>query len=158
MKLALKLLIRDWRGGELTLLLAALIIAVGTVTTITLFVDRLQQALLLESASFIAADRVISASRPIETALLARADEYNLQRSATVSFLSMVFSDERAQLAAVKAVDDGYPLRGQLISPMSLLVLVGLLAPGHSLVRFGWSPVCSRHSTPVPGHRWMWAR
>ena len=115
MKLALKLLIRDWRGGELTLLLAALIIAVGTVTTITLFVDRLQQALLLESASFIAADRVISASRPIETALLARADEYNVQRSATVSFLSMVFSDERAQLAAVKAVDDGYPLRGQLI-------------------------------------------
>ncbi|MBT6793031.1 MAG: ABC transporter permease, partial [Gammaproteobacteria bacterium] len=115
MKLALKLLIRDWRGGELTLLLAALIIAVGTVTTITLFVDRLQQALLLESASFIAADRVISASRPIETALLARADEYNLQRSATVSFLSMVFSDERAQLAAVKAVDDGYPLRGKLM-------------------------------------------
>ena len=115
MRLALKLLIRDWRGGELTLLLAALIIAVGTVTTITLFVDRLQQALLLESASFIAADRVISSSRPIQPELLTRADEYGLSRTATVSFLSMVFSEERAQLAAVKAVDTGYPLRGKLI-------------------------------------------
>ena len=50
--LALKLLWRDWRSGELTLLLVSLIIAISTVTTITLFVDRLQQALLLESASF----------------------------------------------------------------------------------------------------------
>ena len=50
--LAFKLLWRDWRAGELTLLLASLIIAVGTVTTITLFVDRLQQALLSESATF----------------------------------------------------------------------------------------------------------
>ena len=46
--LALKLLWRDWRSGELTLLLVSLIIAISTVTTITLFVDRLQQALLLE--------------------------------------------------------------------------------------------------------------
>ena len=63
--LALKLLWRDWRSGELTLLLASLIVAVSTVTTITLFVDRLQQALVRESASFLAADLVISSSAPI---------------------------------------------------------------------------------------------
>ena len=48
-KLAMKLLWRDWRAGELSLLLASLVIAVGSVTTVTLFVDRLQQALLAES-------------------------------------------------------------------------------------------------------------
>ena len=62
MALAIRLLLRDLRSGELSLLLASLVIAVGTVTTITLFVDRLQQALLLESSSFIAADKVIALS------------------------------------------------------------------------------------------------
>ncbi|MBD3647117.1 MAG: hypothetical protein HUJ31_06590 [Pseudomonadales bacterium] len=44
--LALKLLWRDWRSGELTLLLASLVIAVGTVTTITPFFGRLHPALI----------------------------------------------------------------------------------------------------------------
>lgn len=113
--LALKLLWRDWRAGELTLLLASLVIAVGTVTTITLFVDRLQQALLQESATFLAADRVISSSDPISIDILSKATELGLKQSRTLSFLSMVFSDDRAQFASVKAVDDHYPLRGNLI-------------------------------------------
>ena len=71
--LALKLLWRDWRSGELTLLLVSLLIAVGTVTTITLFVDRLQQALLAESATFLAADRVISSNQPIDPQILTEA-------------------------------------------------------------------------------------
>lgn len=113
--LALKLLWRDWRAGELTLLLSSLIIAVGTVTTITLFVDRLQQALLSESATFLAADRVISSSEPLPAEILDKAAELGLQQAQTLSFLSMVFSDDRAQFASVKAVDDNYPLRGDLI-------------------------------------------
>ena len=113
--LALKLLWRDWRSGELTLLLASLIIAVGTVTTITLFVDRLQQALLQESATFLAADRVISSNDPISEEILQHADLLELSRSTTLTFSSMVFSAERAQFSAVKAVDENYPLRGNLI-------------------------------------------
>ncbi|MCH8258531.1 MAG: hypothetical protein IIA75_11620 [Proteobacteria bacterium] len=112
---ALKLLWRDWRAGELTLLLVSLIIAVSTVTTITLFVDRLQQALLRESSTFLAADRVISSSHPIADDILIKAGELGLQQAQTLSFLSMVFSADRAQFTAVKAVDDYYPLRGKLI-------------------------------------------
>lgn len=115
LSVALKLLWRDWRSGELTLLLASLIIAVGTVTTITLFVDRLQQALLRESATFLAADKVISSSDPIPQDVLQKADELGLQRAETLSFLSMVFASERAQFTSVKAVDENYPLRGTLI-------------------------------------------
>ncbi len=115
-RLAIKLLWRDWRAGELTLLLASLIIAVGTVTTITLFVDRLQGALLAESATFLAADRVIESSFPIDESLIAKAELMGLQTSQTLNFLSMVFSEDRAQFSSVKAVDDAYPLRGRLIA------------------------------------------
>ena len=113
--LALKLLWRDWRSGELTLLLASLIVAVSTVTTITLFVDRLQQALVRESASFLAADLVISSSAPISPLILMRAEQAGLQRAETLDFLSMVFAADRAQFASVKAVNSTYPLRGKLI-------------------------------------------
>lgn len=112
--LAVKLLWRDWRAGELTLLLASLVVAIGTVTTITLFVDRLQQALILESASFLAADRVISSSDPIPEKILQKADSLGLKQTRTLSFLSMVFAADRAQFSSVKAVTDGYPLRGTL--------------------------------------------
>ncbi len=113
--LSIKLLWRDWRAGELTLLLASLIIAVGTVTTITLFVDRLQQALLDESATFLAADRVISSSDEIADEILEKASELGLEQAQTLSFLSMVFSEDRAQFSSVKAVGESYPLRGELI-------------------------------------------
>ena len=113
--LALKLLLRDWRSGELTLLLSSLVIAVATVTTITLFVDRLQKALVQESASFLAADKVISGRSPLPPEFLAEARRLNLQTAETLSFVSMVFSADRAQFTSVKAVSNGYPLRGDLI-------------------------------------------
>jgi putative ABC transport system permease protein len=113
--LALKLLWRDWRSGELTLLLASLVIAVATVTTITLFVDRLQQALVQESSQFLAADRVISGRSELGPEFIAKAESLNLEHATTLSFLSMVFSADRAQFASVKAVTDKYPLRGELI-------------------------------------------
>ena len=116
MKLAFRLLWRDWRAGELTLLLSSLVIAIGTVTTITLFVDRLQQALVQESASFLAADRVVSGPEPLDGALVRQARDIGLETTQTLEFFSMVFASERAQFASVKAVAPGYPLRGELIA------------------------------------------
>ena len=56
-RLVSRLAWRDLRSGEIALLIVALMVAVGTVTSISLFVDRLKQALILESATFLAADR-----------------------------------------------------------------------------------------------------
>ncbi|MBT4161715.1 MAG: FtsX-like permease family protein, partial [Gammaproteobacteria bacterium] len=83
---------------------------------VTLFVDRLQQALLAESATFLAADQVISSSEPLDPIILEEAQSLGLQTSTTMSFLSMVFSEDRAQFSSVKAVDKNYPLRGRLIA------------------------------------------
>lgn len=141
LQLAIKMLWRDWRAGELTLLLASLVIAVGSVTTVTLFVDRLQQALLTESSTFLAADRVISGTSPLDPEVIERAQTMGLETSETLSFLSMVFSEERAQFASVKAVDEAYPLRGRLI------------AGDEPFIR-GY-PV---DDGPVPGEIWMESR
>jgi len=139
--LALKLLWRDWRAGELTLLLASLVIAVGTVTTVTLFVDRLQQALVAESATFLAADRVIRSGDPIDPEIVRHAESMGLRTSETLGFASMVFSEDRAQFSSVKAVDGDYPLRGRLI------------AGDEPFVR-GY-PV---ESGPAPGELWIESR
>lgn len=107
---------RDWRSGELGLLLLALLVAVGTVTAISLFVDRLHQALWLESASFLAADRYIGGTRPIPDEFRAAARARGLDMAEAMAFQSMVYGEgERNRLASVKAVGDGYPLRGELI-------------------------------------------
>ncbi len=115
-KMASRMAWRDWRSGELGLLLVALLVAVGTVTSISLFVDRLHQALLSESADFLAADRYIGSSREIPEAFRDAAVARDLEIADTMVFPSMVFaSDERNQLVSVKAVGEKYPLRGTLI-------------------------------------------
>jgi putative ABC transport system permease protein len=108
---------RDWRSGELTLLLVALVVAIASVTAVALLVDRLQQALLDESADFLAADRYIGGSTPIPDAFRTAARERGLDAVDTLGFPSMVFADnDRSQLVSIKAVGVGYPLRGRLIA------------------------------------------
>jgi putative ABC transport system permease protein len=108
----LRLLGRDWRAGELRLLLAALLIAVGTVTAISLTVDRLGRALLSESSTFLAADRLVASGREIPEAFDAAARRLGVDTARTLTFASMVFAGDRNQLVSVKAVSPGYPLRG----------------------------------------------
>lgn len=111
----LRLAWRDWRGGELGLLVIALMVAVGTVTAVSLFVDRLHQALLKESATFLAADRYIGSSAEIPDEFRQAARDLGLDTADTLSFPSMVFTeDDKNALVSVKAVGPGYPLRGVL--------------------------------------------
>ncbi len=133
---------RDWRSGELRLLLLALLVAVGTVTAISLFVDRLHQALGLESASFLAADRYIGSTRPIPDDFRAAAMARGLDTAEAMAFPSMVYGKgERNRLVSVKAVSDGYPLRGELIV---------------SDEPFGAGRVAT--SVPPPGEVWLDSR
>lgn len=113
--LSMRLLWRDWRGGELRLLALALIMAVTSVTGIALFTDRLEQALLLESANMLAADRVLAGRAEAPDEWLDQARERGLSTATTLAFGSMVFSDTANMLVSAKAVSDAYPLRGRLI-------------------------------------------
>ncbi|MEX2468814.1 MAG: FtsX-like permease family protein [Pseudohongiellaceae bacterium] len=113
--LALRLLWRDWIGGELRLLFLALVMAVTSVTGIALFTDRLEKALILESANMLAADRVMGSRREPPREILAEAERRGLRTAETLSFTSMAFSDSGNLLVGAKAVSDNYPLRGEVI-------------------------------------------
>ncbi len=139
---AIRMLARDWRGGELGVLLAALVIAVAIVSGISAFTSRLQNALEQESHRFLAADRVISSGRDPGERWLQQAQLEGLQTARTLSFPSMVYAgDEDMYLASVKAVSDAYPLRGDMIM---------------SDVPFGSLRTASRG--PEPGTAWLDSR
>lgn len=113
-RVALRLLWRDWRGGELRLLLLAMIMAVTSVSGIALFTDRLERALLQESANMLAADRVMGAREQPPRELLTEAQSLGLATAEYIAFASMAFSDQSNLLVSAKAVSDAYPLRGSL--------------------------------------------
>jgi len=115
LRLSLRLLWRDWQGGELRLLFLALVMAVTSVTGIALFTDRLERALLAESANMLAADRVLSGRGEAPQEWLQEAETRGLRTAMTMSFGSMVFSDNGNVLVSAKAVSTDYPLRGQLV-------------------------------------------
>jgi len=112
---ATRMLARDWRGGELGVLVMALVLAVGVVSGISAFTTRLQNALVQESHRFLAADTVVSSGSALPQESLQEAQQRGLRHALTLSFPSMVYAGEDTMsLASIKAVSDGYPLRGEL--------------------------------------------
>ena len=112
--LALRLLWRDSRSGELTILILALIIAVTSSTTIALFSDRLQRTMTNQTAEFLAADLVISSPTPVPSEWLTKATQLNLAQARTAEFSSVLIEHEELLLVGIKAVSAAYPLRGFL--------------------------------------------
>jgi len=135
----LVLLLRDWRGGELGVLLAALLLAVSVVVGISAFVSSLQSALVSESKQFLAADSVVRSGRALPVEWRQRAVSEGLGTAVTLGFPSMAMTDQdELYLASIKAVTEGYPLRGQL--------------------RFSREPygqVTSTGEIPAPGEAWL---
>jgi len=106
---------RDWRGGELRLLALTLTLAVAAVTSVGFFTDRVDQALRQQGHELLAADLVIEAPQPLPQIFTDQAQRLGLATSHTLSFPSVLLGPQGPQLVQVKAVDAGYPLRGQLI-------------------------------------------
>ncbi|MFT5576503.1 MAG: putative ABC transport system permease protein [Bermanella sp.] len=110
----LRWLVREWRGGELALLLVSLVLAVTIVSGIAGFADRLQRGIVGESNKFLAADLVLQSPRPALQAWIDQAAQLNLRSARVVEFRSMIAVGESMQLASVKAVSESYPLKGLL--------------------------------------------
>lgn len=141
MKLALRLLLREWRAGELRLLFGALLVAIAAITTVSFFTNRVQLALTTQTNQLLAADLVLIADHPIGTEFAERAQATGLQLARTLAFPSMVVQGQRNQFVEVKAVSPSYPLRGELSAGQVL---------------FG--PAQDVRSGPQPGTAWADAR
>ena len=112
--LALRLFARDWRAGELRIPGLALVIAVASVTSVGFFADRVRQSLAREAHQLLGADLVLVADHPWQRAVRDEIARRNLKLAESTSFISMARAGDQAQLVAVKAVSNGYPLRGKL--------------------------------------------
>jgi putative ABC transport system permease protein len=112
--LAWRLFRHETRRGELTIILLAIVLSVASVLSLSLFSERLQQALTDKSAEFIAADRVLYADKPVDPEWIEYAQGLGLNTAHQVSARSMAFSNEQMDLVDLRAADVGYPLKGTL--------------------------------------------
>ena len=126
LRLALRMLRRDWRAGELRVLIAAVVLAVASVGTVGFFTDRVKGALTRQANLLLGGDILISGDRPLPAAFADRARAERLATTPVIRFNSMVQlaadpASAVAVLSDVKAVGDGYPLRGAvtLVDPAS---------------------------------------
>ncbi|WP_090658960.1 ABC transporter permease [Nitrosomonas marina] len=114
LKLSILMLRRDWRAGELYVLMLALIIAVSGMTTVAFFADRVDKTLSQESNQLLGADLLIISKRPLSGRYAEEAQRRGLKTASITQFPSMVSNGDANQLVMVKAVTEGYPLRGKL--------------------------------------------
>ena len=114
LKLAMRMLARDWRAGEQRLLALALIVAVASVTTVAFFADRVGRSLTSEANQLLGADLVVVSDQPLAARFGQAAQGLGLSTTAAVRFPSMTQFAGRTLLTEVKAVAPGYPLRGKL--------------------------------------------
>jgi putative ABC transport system permease protein len=115
LQLSFKFLSRDWRAGEWRVLLIALVLAVGSISTVGLFADRVRLALQQEATSLIGADLRISSTRPLPKEYRDAALQRGLRVISSDAFPSMVAGKNDNLLADIMTVEQGYPLRGKII-------------------------------------------
>ncbi|WP_250657780.1 ABC transporter permease [Alkalimarinus coralli] len=137
-KISSKLLRKEFRHRELKILFLATVISVATVSLISLLGDHLQKLIVQTSSQFIAADRQLKSPRTVPSGWIETAKSLNLETAHTLNFASMLFAGDEMQLVSVKAVSDGYPLKGALETSEQ-----------------PFSPAKTTNEIPSPGTIWL---
>jgi len=116
--LAWRQTLRDFRAGELRLLVVAVMLAVAALTAVGFFADRLQGGLARDARALLGGDAIVASDRPAPPAFAERAASLGLRTAISASFPSMARAPDArgggSRLVAVKAVSANYPLRGAL--------------------------------------------
>ncbi|MFL6660660.1 MAG: ABC transporter permease [Rhizobacter sp.] len=116
--LASRQLARDFRAGELRLLVVAVMLAVAALAAVGFFADRINAGLARDARQMLGGDAVVASDQPAPPAFTEQARALGLVTATTAAFPSMGRAPEQkggaSRLVTVKAVSDGYPLRGKL--------------------------------------------
>jgi putative ABC transport system permease protein len=111
-------LLRDFRAGELRLLVVAVTLAVGALTAVGFFADRINGGLARDARQLLGGDAIVASDLPAPPAFAERARALGLATATTANFPSMGRAPDdkggATRLVSVKAVSDAYPLRGKL--------------------------------------------
>lgn len=110
----LRMLLRDARGGELTLLGLAIVVAVASLTSVGFLADRVARGLDREANQLLGGDLLLRAHHPWSQRFYDEARRQGLAVVDSVLFTSMVSVEDAAELAGIKVVQAGYPLRGEM--------------------------------------------
>ena len=86
------------------------------------FADRVRQALAQESHQLLGADLVLNADHPWRPEVRDEIARRGLKLAESTTFISMARHRGESRLAGIKAVSDGYPLRGRLRTAPALNV------------------------------------
>ncbi|MFH4534613.1 FtsX-like permease family protein [Vibrio diabolicus] len=101
------------RQGNLWPISVALILVIASIFALSALADRMEQVIVKQGKDALTADAVFVSANPIPDTLLSSTE--NLERSTMTRFATMAFSDNGMQLISVRAVDDNYPLMGELV-------------------------------------------
>ena len=85
---------RDWRAGELRLLLVAVTLAVAALTSVGFFADRLDNGLQRDARQLLGGDVVIASDQPAPARFSQQAQALGLQQVNTLGFPTMARASE----------------------------------------------------------------
>lgn len=111
---ALRSLRREALAGDLLTVFAALVLGVAVMTAVGTLVDRVNLALANSTAEMLGGDLGVSGRAEAPPEFAAEATQRGLRSTRIAAFGSVLFHGEASQMATIKAVEAGYPLRGQL--------------------------------------------
>ncbi|MEY2707279.1 MAG: hypothetical protein RI905_1031 [Pseudomonadota bacterium] len=117
---------RSFRSVEFAWLLVALIISVASLSSVAYLADRMQRAFERDAKQLIAADVLVQADQPIPEQFEKNARLKGLSTAQTIVFPTMSSFKPQTRLVALKAVSNGYPLRGVIKTSDSLADLKGV--------------------------------
>ena len=140
--MGLRQLARNFRAGELRLLMVAVSLAVAALTAVGFFADRIHGGLTRDAAQLLGGDVVVVSDQPTPNAVIERSRAQGLASATTAVFPTMGRARDSqgggSRLITLKAVSSSYPLRGKL-----------------SLSAGDAQPVESVAQAPQPGTAWV---
>src|SRR6187551_1437095 len=112
--LALRTLMREWRSGELGVLVLAITVAVAALTGVGFLVNRIGIAVDNQAGEVLAADLRLESGQPMDDKAIVEAQRRGLDIARATGLFSVVFNGDINQLTSLRAVSEKYPLRGRV--------------------------------------------
>ncbi|MDN8648278.1 FtsX-like permease family protein [Stenotrophomonas indicatrix] len=105
---------REALAGDLLTVFAALVLGVAVMTAVGTLVNRVNLALTGSAAEMLGGDLGVAGRDDPPAAFAEEAQRRGLAHTRLASFGSVLFQGDASQMASIKAVEAGYPLRGAL--------------------------------------------